>query len=140
MKLLVELEVLNAGKGIDSFPCECLQCKQIFFKKKREIMKVLNGCIGFSGDFCSSICVGLSRNKKENVICLNCNTSFLKEANQIKKHPNHFCSHSCNATFYNKKRVVSDEQKEKVRTTFKNKNPHWNFSDKNVKFCKTCNK
>ena len=36
-----------------------------------------------------------------NVICLHCGKEFSKLVNQIKKHPNNFCSHSCAATYNN---------------------------------------
>jgi len=36
------------------------------------------------------------------VICKNCQKEFNKAPSQIRKSPNHFCSHSCAATYSNK--------------------------------------
>jgi len=36
------------------------------------------------------------------VTCLNCQTIFNKNKSQTRKHPNHFCSRSCSATYNNK--------------------------------------
>jgi hypothetical protein len=36
------------------------------------------------------------------VNCKNCSKEFDKLANQVAKHPNHFCSRSCSAKFNNK--------------------------------------
>lgn len=36
------------------------------------------------------------------VICKNCGKEFEKSSTEVRKHPNHFCSRSCSATFNNK--------------------------------------
>lgn len=36
------------------------------------------------------------------VKCKNCNKKFDKLPNQVRKHPNHFCSRSCSSSFNNK--------------------------------------
>lgn len=41
--------------------------------------------------------------KTTEVICLNCEKTFLKNDQEIKKSPNHFCSRSCSAVYNNKK-------------------------------------
>lgn len=45
---------------------------------------------------------------------------------------NKFCNRSCSATYTNKNRTISDETKEKISKTLKNKYP------KNKKLCKRC--
>jgi len=55
--------------------------------------------------YCSKKCEGKDKFVKVNVECKNCNKSFLKLPNQIKKSPNHFCSRSCAATFNNQNKT-----------------------------------
>jgi len=55
--------------------------------------------------YCSKICESQSRFNKIIVNCKNCNKSFFKYPNEIKKSPNHFCSKSCSATYNNKNKT-----------------------------------
>lgn len=55
--------------------------------------------------YCSGECQSKDKFNKIDVNCKNCNKSFLKLPNEIKKSPNHFCSKSCSATYNNKNKT-----------------------------------
>lgn len=103
MKPLYTQEQFNNSNANDKLPCECYQCGATFFKQKRAINKVIRNIPSHLGKFCSSICDGLSKTTKQQVICTNCGLSFNKTLCEIKKSKlgNHFCSNSCNATYCN---------------------------------------
>jgi len=59
--------------------------------------------------------VPLNRNKNTTIKCVNCSIEFNKQYNNLISTYNDFCSHSCSASYNNKKRKMSDETKEKIR-------------------------
>lgn len=64
------------------------------------------------------------------VKCLNCNKSFEKANNQIKRSPNHYCCRSCSATANNKKQP---------RRKFEGKcHKCESVISKSLKYCKKC--
>lgn len=70
------------------------------------------------------------------VNCKNCNKEFNKSITEIKKHPNHFCSRSCSATFNNK-----GKQRNPPKILIcKHCNSEYTYSKKNNthSFCTTC--
>jgi len=84
----------------DLLKCKCLHCHIEFNISKKRIYDAEhfrnNGV-----QFCSNKCNNDFRKLEKLVICKQCNTSFYKKNAQIKKHPNHFCSRSCSATYNN---------------------------------------
>lgn len=74
---------------------------------------------------------------KENQVCKNCKKEFEKYFSK----PNTFCSSSCAIQFNNRNRKLSEETKQKISNTLKNK-PRREKSDKNrlekKKVCKIC--
>lgn len=78
-------------------PLECTICKNIFYKIKYDLQKALKTSSTHKAIYCSNTC----RAKKQTVNCKQCKKSFEKALNQIIKHPNHFCSRSCGATYNN---------------------------------------
>lgn len=48
-----------------------------------------------------------------NVECKNCNVKFHKLNNEIKKHPQHFCSRACSASFNNRGKPAKNPTKER---------------------------
>ena len=56
------------------------------------------------------------------VDCTTCKEVFYKQLNQIKKYPNHFCSHSCSASHTNTNRTVSEETRAKTSASLKKYN------------------
>jgi hypothetical protein len=65
--------------------------------------------------------IPIRMHKPMDVICLQCGTTFKRQVAQVKKSPNHFCSHSCSAKYSNKGRIISDAQKAKTSISFKRK-------------------
>lgn len=59
------------------------------------------------GQYCSRACLGKATSKRQTVHCLNCDVSFSKKLDQIKQHPQNFCSRSCAATYHNKQRALN---------------------------------
>ena len=49
-------------------------------------------------------------NKKEDVICINCNNTFISLKSENRK----FCTHSCSATYTNKNRVVGNRKNSRI--------------------------
>lgn len=84
----------------DLLPLECKQCTNTFYKTKHFIQGCLNPKQKTTGEYCSRTCE--SKKFKVKVICQNCNKDFIKARAEIIKFPNHFCSHSCSATYNNK--------------------------------------
>ena len=93
----------DEAKGQDLLLLQCVQCEKIFKKTKRAIQRVLSPTSRCSEtmDYCSSKCLGISNRTRIKCICKQCSKKFLKFPNQIKKSKNHFCSHSCAATYNN---------------------------------------
>jgi hypothetical protein len=91
----------NNSKSEDKLQCQCEICSNIFYKSKRDILKVLRG--KRVGKYCSKTCVGVSRIKKQIIICANCNKEFNQRPFEIRKSKsdNHFCSSSCAAQYNN---------------------------------------
>ena len=109
MKPLYTEQQFKLAKSSDLLPCECHICNNSFLKLKRVIKRINNpnysSDTANSGQYCSSKCAGQDKNKKQEVTCLNCNFSFFKRLDQIKKFPKNFCSQSCAATFNNKNKT-----------------------------------
>ena len=100
MQLLISVDELNNLKGnTKNVPCRCYQCSSVFYIIKTEAKRALKGRP--INKYCSVSCFGKSLITKELVNCLNCRKDFYKRKNQIKKHPNNFCNHSCAASYNN---------------------------------------
>lgn len=101
MKKLFNNQEFEQAKSKTKLPCECYMCKSIFYLEKENIIRALNPNQVKKANFCSPKCASLFYIKEEKVNCKNCNKEFFKKLNQIKKHPNNFCSRSCSATYNN---------------------------------------
>lgn len=92
----------DTAKVKDKLLLECLVCTNPFLKLKSDINKVIKGkdktvaCA-----YCSKSCTYKGQITRQKVTCKQCNKEFEKLPNQIKKNPNHFCGHSCRATYCN---------------------------------------
>ena len=60
--------------------------------------------------FCSRECQWLGQDKKKEVICVSCGTTFIKRASQIRKTKNNFCSHSCSASYSNRNKTKGNRR------------------------------
>ena len=67
--------------------------------------------------YCSEICrySHAGRHPKIKCVCKQCNKKFYKSYQQANKHPNHFCSSSCAATYNNTHRT-SGYRRSKLET------------------------
>lgn len=89
---------LNSKRGT-KIPCVCDFCTISFEKDKRWI----STCVRMqqTNIFCSLECSNNFKTTKVEVTCDHCGNSFKKIKNQANKTPNHFCNHSCAATYSN---------------------------------------
>jgi hypothetical protein len=90
----------NNAKSIDKLLCECYVCHKPFLAEKRSInyslKKTRNTCL-----FCSKKCRKINDTTSLLVNCLQCGVEFTKILSETKRHPNHFCTQSCAATYSN---------------------------------------
>lgn len=87
---------LQTAKTNDLLKCQCYQCSNEFFTKKREIMYSIRGKKN-TAKFCSKKCRILSDVKKIKLNCTNCNIEFEKIPSEVGS--NNFCSRSCAGHF-----------------------------------------
>lgn len=98
--LLISTEQLLSSKYSELIALQCDNCKQIFHREQRFVKRnLLKKQTKYT--FCSNKCMGEAKITKIQVECKQCKKVFLKAANQLKKHPNSFCSSSCAATYNN---------------------------------------
>lgn len=60
--------------------------------------------------------IPIRMNKPLMINCDQCCKSFTKQCGQIRKSNNHFCSHSCSATYSNLRRIMNESTKQKIST------------------------
>lgn len=124
MKPLYTKEQFKNSKSKDKLPCECYNCKNVFYTRKNLIKQNLDGNDKFNSNrFCSIKCSSEYRKTLQKLTCLNCNKEFEKILSQIKKSKNHFCSHSCSAT-YNNVHKTHGTRRSKLEKYLKEKLPN----------------
>jgi hypothetical protein len=98
MKVLYSEEEFNKARSIDLLPVVCNTCNKKLYKEKREIIRIIkrNGNV-----YCSKECVSIGRTKSILATCIQCGNQFKKQYHRVKTRPNHFCSHTCSATYNN---------------------------------------
>lgn len=89
------------AKSDDKILCECEFCHNNFLVKKKYVKSALNGSTKNLVKFCNHSCANGKKRNKQTVTCKNCNKIFSKGNYHCQKTPNHFCSHSCSATYQN---------------------------------------
>ncbi len=100
MILISTKEEYETAKSEESLLCFCHNCNKSFPARKANItheIKYNRGRV----KFCSPSCNSMSQFTQVLVMCKNCGKEFQKKSSQVKKHPNHFCSSSCAATYNN---------------------------------------
>ena len=105
MKTSYTLEQILQAKTRDLIPVYCDQCNTLIMRKKHLVFKSFRNIetqLIEKQQFCSQSCFGLLKSKAQIVFCKQCGRQRKKTLAEIKKHPNHFCSHRCNALYYNK--------------------------------------
>ncbi|MDY7013671.1 MAG: hypothetical protein SVX43_08735 [Cyanobacteriota bacterium] len=86
---------------------ECARCHRRF---TRSISKYNQDVKKGWRQFCSQECQWLARNKRKQVICTCCGRTFIKEAAQIQKTKNNFCSQSCSASYSNRHKTKGNRR------------------------------
>ena len=105
IKLFTE-EEYKTTKRLELLSFKCERCGKTFSKTKICYQRRKNK-IG-TLLFCSFSCA--NGNPAQSVICKQCGKEFLKPHGQIKKSPNHFCSHSCSATYQNAHKTTGNRR------------------------------
>lgn len=112
MKPLFNISELNSLANKSEFPFECEYCHETFFLNRHDAKNVFAPHSRRIARFCSRNCAWkakISITYKE-VICLNCNKSFMKAPKEIEKSPNNFCSKSCAATYRNTHKTTGNRR------------------------------
>lgn len=97
---LISIEEILSSKYSKMIPIKCDHCQQDFERMQKYVKSDLK-LYPNRKQLCSAKCQKLSRVVRQEVSCKQCNKIFLKKRNQLKKHPNSFCSSSCAATYNN---------------------------------------
>lgn len=92
---------LKSNKSIKNIPCECYTCNNIFYTNRGKALKHFNKSRSQAIKYCSKNCQSIGQIKSKEVVCKECNKKFIKTPSEIKKTTNHFCTHSCAATYNN---------------------------------------
>jgi len=98
--LLISNEELQSLKYSEMIPIQCDVCALRFYRMQKFIKSELKR-FPTKKHFCSKKCQNQNQITKVMVVCKNCNKTFLKLLNQLKKYSNSFCDHSCAAIYNN---------------------------------------
>ena len=97
-----ESEIRNMKRSTEkSISCICYTCDNIFYIDKSVALRHFNKKRSLANKYCSKKCQNIGQIKFKEVSCKECNKKFTKGLSAIKKYPNHFCNHSCAATYNN---------------------------------------
>ena len=110
MKSLFTQEQFDLAKSEDKLLCQCYYCNNSFEITKHKIKDALNPNHKAQGKFCSNKCQAKTRQNKPTIKCTNCDTTFKKELNQMKRSTNHFCTRSCAISFNNKNKTFGNRR------------------------------
>lgn len=131
MEFLIPIENFKNFKDI---PCKCAFCKKTFNITKSEARRHIKGTRIVN--CCSMECRVKLATKKQNVLCANCNKSFLKKLNECKKTKNNFCTRSCAAIYNNKNKTHGNRRsklecwlEKKLNELYPNLEIHYNRKD-----------
>lgn len=110
------INYINSQKPNSNIELQCPYCDGYFSMKKNIIQysmskkrkKYKNYKINTI--YCGAECSHLAKRNAVNVNCLQCNKSFTKLPNQIKRHPKNFCSRSCAATYRNNHKITGTKR------------------------------
>src|ERR1700733_11282320 len=127
---------INSAKPNSLIELECPHCGGSFERVKNVLQSKFGPHNNFQRIYCSSSCSFQAKIVKQKVICLQCAKEFLKLPNQIKKFPNHFCSHSCAATYNNTHKTTGTRRsklevwlEEQLKTSYPNLDIHFSRKD-----------
>lgn len=117
MKMLIDhdtLATLRSGKA--PVPFECAHCGRTFYVPKYRVLTALKGNSRNKLDACGQECAHALLKLSQMVTCLQCGKTFEKQASQIRKAPNHFCSNSCSAIYNNQRKKRGDVRRSYAET------------------------
>jgi len=115
MKIKYTEEEFDKAKSQDKLLLECYNCQNTFLKEKRLILQTLTDPLRSNRNkYCYKSCENQYKTTSEIVECKKCGKQFKKQQKEIKKHPNHFCSHSCSASYNNTKRIKKKFVKKEI--------------------------
>lgn len=97
------LDNLTKSKYSDLVELKCDNCKNIFTRKKRDVLRSQKR--GLQEDFCSITC--RSNFQRETVICKQCKKTF--NVIQYRKEKAKFCSQSCAAKYNNLRKLYTEK-------------------------------
>lgn len=100
MEMLISESNFITKRGRDLIPFKCQCCKKVFYRAKKFIVYARKKRPN-KYKYCCKECDSKMKITRQTVTCKHCGTQFQKTLFQIKKHPNHFCSQSCAATYNN---------------------------------------
>ena len=96
---LFDITKINEYKYNENLPFQCEKCSQTFTFQVKYIKQRIK--INKPIRFCSPKCMGVANTITIEVICKQCNLTFIKRPSQISKSGNNFCSSSCSAKYNN---------------------------------------
>jgi len=102
-----------------TIPCQCYFCEKTFYLNKNQALAHY-GKNKSANKYCSHKCSTDNNVTLKIVNCKQCNKEFLKNRSQSIKHPNHFCTKSCAAT-YNNTHKTKGTRKSKLEFYLENK-------------------
>ena len=127
----------NTARRTDKLPLYCYQCGQVFYIQKAIIKKEIRRARGYV-KYCSQKCHMAANHPSlgRPVTCKHCGVIFTKSLSQIKKSPNHFCSHPCAALFNNARKTTGTRRSKleawievKLRGRYPDLEIHYNRKD-----------
>ena len=100
-------EEFETAKHKDLLKCKCYQCDTEYLTTKHIIKMALadKNPNSKKNCYCSKKCISDALRKKIEFACNNCGKSITRIPHQATAYKNHFCSHSCNASFQNKNKT-----------------------------------
>ena len=117
MKMLISNIELDSKSSRELIPLECLECKQIHYRPKNTILRILNGGLKGTGKgcFCSHKCKCKHRRNFKVYNCKQCGKEIERTPSSIRG-GNIFCNSSCSAKFNNIHRESKSKKENNIKT------------------------
>jgi hypothetical protein len=137
MKPLFSQKEFDESKSSDKLPCECYLCKNVFYRKKKEIKNSFSEKTKNPIKYCSLSCSAQSKgNTRFDTNCKNCGNLITKKLNLCRKSKNYFCNRSCSGTYNNKHKLFGIRRsklefwlEEQLNQLYPNLEIHYNRKD-----------
>jgi hypothetical protein len=96
---------------------QCLHCGETFHIEKHRVQRSIERG---TGKYCSQTCARHARRTSEEVHCANCSELFRKQAVELRRTGNHFCSRSCAAQYNNRHKNLGAGRRSKAEDYLSN--------------------